>query len=152
MSISEQTIDRASTIQTELWNCNSIFFRLHLYTLSKTLIACRDMQLRFLKVKILLNKAFKSYLMFPTRIMHVSFYNLLLRILRSNALTSAHKSCTRGRYQFLIRSCSYTCSGQYPINYSHESGGGSIPHSQDEIARELFEIEPQFFFNIKGIV
>ena len=36
------------------------FSELHLYTLSKTLIACRDMQLRLLKVKTLLNNAFKS--------------------------------------------------------------------------------------------
>ena len=33
------------------------FSGLHLYTLSKTLIACRDMQLRFFKVKTLLNNA-----------------------------------------------------------------------------------------------
>ena len=37
----------------------SKFSGLHLYTLSKTLIACRDIQLRFLKVKTLLNNAFK---------------------------------------------------------------------------------------------
>ena len=35
------------------------FFKgFHFYTLSKTPIACRDMQLRFLKVKTLLNNAF----------------------------------------------------------------------------------------------
>ena len=34
------------------------FLGLHFYTLSKTLIACRDMELRFLKVKTLLNDAF----------------------------------------------------------------------------------------------
>ena len=37
----------------------SFFSGLHFYTLPKTLIACRDMQLNFLKVKTLLNKAFK---------------------------------------------------------------------------------------------
>ena len=37
------------------------FFRASFYTLSKTLIACRDMQLRFFKVKTLLNDAFKTY-------------------------------------------------------------------------------------------
>ena len=31
---------------------------LHVYTLSKTLIACRDMQLKIFKVKTLLNNAF----------------------------------------------------------------------------------------------
>ena len=31
------------------------FFRASFYTLSKTLIACRTMQLRFVKVEILLN-------------------------------------------------------------------------------------------------
>ena len=41
-----------------LLRCN-FFAGLHFYTLSKTLIACRDMQLRFLKVKTLLNNAFK---------------------------------------------------------------------------------------------
>ena len=35
------------------------FFRASFYTLSKTLIACRDTQLRFFKVKTLLNNAFK---------------------------------------------------------------------------------------------
>ena len=35
------------------------FSGLHFYTLWKTLIACRDMQLRFLRVKSLLNNAFK---------------------------------------------------------------------------------------------
>ena len=34
------------------------FFRASFYTLSKTLIACRAMQLRFLKVETLLNNAF----------------------------------------------------------------------------------------------
>ena len=34
------------------------FSGLNFYTLSKTLIACRDMQLRFFKVKTLLNNAF----------------------------------------------------------------------------------------------
>ena len=36
------------------------FSGLHFYTLPKTLIACRDMQLRFLKGKTLLNNAFNS--------------------------------------------------------------------------------------------
>ena len=36
----------------------AIFFRASFYTLSKTLIACRNMQLNFLKVKTLLNNAF----------------------------------------------------------------------------------------------
>ena len=41
----------------------AIFFSgLHGYTLSKTLITCRDMQLRFFKVKTLLNIAFKHIL------------------------------------------------------------------------------------------
>ena len=35
--------------------------RLHFYTLPKTLIACRAMQLRFFKVKTLLNNAFKKW-------------------------------------------------------------------------------------------
>ena len=38
--------------------CN-FFSGLHFYTLSETLIACRDMQLRLFKVKTLLNNAFK---------------------------------------------------------------------------------------------
>ena len=40
-----------------LLRCN-FFSGLHFYTLSKTLIACRDMQLRFLNVKTLLNNVF----------------------------------------------------------------------------------------------
>ena len=40
-----------------LWS--ALFSGLQFYTLSKTLTACRDMQLRFLKVKTLLNNAFK---------------------------------------------------------------------------------------------
>ena len=36
------------------------FSGLHFYTSSKTLITCRCMQLRFFKVKTLLNNAFKS--------------------------------------------------------------------------------------------
>ena len=36
------------------------FSGLHFYTLPKTLIACRAMQLRFLKVKTLLNNAFNN--------------------------------------------------------------------------------------------
>ena len=36
------------------------FFRTPFYTLPKTLIACRDMQLRFFKVKTLLNNAFNK--------------------------------------------------------------------------------------------
>ena len=36
------------------------FSGLHFYTLPKTLIACRAMQLRFFKVKTLLNNAFKD--------------------------------------------------------------------------------------------
>ena len=40
-----------------LLRCN--FSGRNFYTLWKTLIACRDMQLRFLKVKTLLNNAFK---------------------------------------------------------------------------------------------
>ena len=40
-----------------LLRCN--FSVLHFYTLSKILIACRVMQLRFVKVKTLLNNAFK---------------------------------------------------------------------------------------------
>ena len=42
---------------------STIFFRVAKYvhyTLSKTLIACRAMQLRFLKVETLLNNAFKD--------------------------------------------------------------------------------------------
>ena len=35
-----------------------LFFRASFYTLSKTLIACKAMQLRFFKVKTLLNNAF----------------------------------------------------------------------------------------------
>ena len=35
------------------------FFRTSFYTLSKTLIACRAMQLRFFKGETLLNNAFK---------------------------------------------------------------------------------------------
>ena len=42
-----------------LLRCN--FSGLHFYTLSKTLIACRDMQFRFFKVKTLLNNAFKVW-------------------------------------------------------------------------------------------
>ena len=37
------------------------FSGLHFYTLSKALIACRAMQLRFLKVETLLNNAFKIW-------------------------------------------------------------------------------------------
>ena len=37
------------------------FSGLHFYTLSKTLIACRNMKLRFLKVKTLLNDAFNPW-------------------------------------------------------------------------------------------
>ena len=36
------------------------FSGVHFYTLSETLIACRAMQLRFLKVETLLNNAFNS--------------------------------------------------------------------------------------------
>ena len=36
------------------------FSGLNFYTLSKTLLACRAMQLRFLKVETVLNNAFKS--------------------------------------------------------------------------------------------
>ena len=43
------------------------FSGLHFYTLSKTLIACRDMQLRFFKVKTLLNNACKL-------LYHLCFY------------------------------------------------------------------------------
>ena len=41
------------------------FSGLHFYTLSKTLIACRAMQLRFFKVKTLLNNAFKRCCVIP---------------------------------------------------------------------------------------
>ena len=41
------------------------FSGLNFYTLSKTLIACRDMQLRFFKVKTLLNNAFNVFIDFP---------------------------------------------------------------------------------------
>ena len=48
-----------------LLRCN-FFSGLHFYTLSKTLIACRDMQtLRFVKVKTLLNKWIVNYVMRP---------------------------------------------------------------------------------------
>ena len=40
------------------------FSGLPFYTLSKTLITCRDMQLSFFKVEILLNNAFKGLLFF----------------------------------------------------------------------------------------
>ena len=43
---------------------HNFFSGLHFYTLPKTLIACRAMQLRFLKVKTLLNNAFTAGLMF----------------------------------------------------------------------------------------
>ena len=45
------------------------FSELHLYTLSKTLIACRAMRLRFCKVKTLLNNAFNSYI----NSLHISY-------------------------------------------------------------------------------
>ena len=41
-----------------LLKCN--FSGLHFYTLLKTLIACRAMQLRYIKVETLLNNAFKN--------------------------------------------------------------------------------------------
>ena len=40
-----------------LLKCN--FSRLHIYTLSKTLVACRAMELNFFKVEVLIN-AFKG--------------------------------------------------------------------------------------------
>ena len=41
-------------------NCN-FFLGLHFYTLSKTLMACRDMQLRFSKLNQLVNNAFAAW-------------------------------------------------------------------------------------------
>ena len=51
------------TLLTHLMMLLKCFFSsgLHFYTLSKTLIACRAMQLRFFKVKTLLNNAFNDW-------------------------------------------------------------------------------------------
>ena len=49
------------------------FSGLHFYTLTKTLIGCRDMQLRFIKVRTLLNNAFNPALMGYIPAHHVCF-------------------------------------------------------------------------------
>ena len=54
-----KTIYSKTAVYGEKWVC--YFWSLaYFYTLSKTLIACRDMQLRFFKVKTSLNNAFKQ--------------------------------------------------------------------------------------------
>ena len=50
-------VNLATCLFSLFWS--TIFSGLHFYTLPKTLIACRAMQLRFFKVKTLLNDAFK---------------------------------------------------------------------------------------------
>ena len=85
--------------------------------------------------------------MFPTRIMHVSFYNLLLRILRSNALTSAHSLVPAGGINFLLDLVLTHVRANIP-SIIHMNLAGEASAQPDEIARELFWYRILNFFSI----
>ena len=89
-----------------LLRCN--FFRASFYTLSKTLIACRTMQLRFCKVKTWLHNAFK-----------LVFCTLVFHFLPSASLSLASRLCLSSRKCLASVAASMSCVFRFVVTSFH---------------------------------